>query len=150
MSRRLARSFALCATLGFGCAAPRHVMTVTEPATGAKSAYATLFVDGARVVVSRAPQTANASFAVWFREAEGPMECDATLTTAARVRAATNAWWVLLALLIQTSGGDMNAVYWFYLPPALMILSLLAGFAIPIGHFMMGKMIRNAKPGGEQ
>jgi hypothetical protein len=42
-------------------------------------------------------------------------------------------------------GGNPNKILDY-----MLILSLLAGFAIPIGHFMMGKMIRNAKPGGEQ
>ena len=42
-------------------------------------------------------------------------------------------------------GGNPNKILDY-----MLILSLLAGFAIPIGHFMMGRLIRNAKPRGEQ
>ena len=42
-------------------------------------------------------------------------------------------------------GGDTNKILDY-----LLLLSLAAGFAVPIGHYTMGKMIKEYKDRGEQ
>lgn len=45
-------------------------------------------------------------------------------------RAATNGWWVIQALIVQVSGAPLLDAYWLFLPPILMVSSILAFYAL--------------------